>query len=42
MNVKIETSAMQFPEKEYINGIFVAVQYKVFRWELNIQKEFHF
>jgi hypothetical protein len=42
MNVKIETRAMQFPEKEYINGIFVAVQDKVFRRELNIQKEFHF
>jgi hypothetical protein len=25
MNVKIETEAAQFPEKEYINGIFVAV-----------------
>ncbi len=26
MNVKIGTEAAQFPEKEYINGIFVAVQ----------------
>ena len=26
MNVEIETEATQFPEKEYINGIFVAVQ----------------
>jgi hypothetical protein len=26
MNVKIETEAAQFPEKEYINGIFVAVR----------------
>jgi hypothetical protein len=25
MNVEIETEAVQFPEKEYINGIFVAV-----------------
>ncbi len=25
MNVEIETEAAQFPEKEYINGIFVAV-----------------
>ncbi len=25
MNVKIGTEAAQFPEKEYINGIFVAV-----------------
>jgi hypothetical protein len=27
MNVAIRTEAAQFPEKEYINGIFVAVQY---------------
>jgi hypothetical protein len=26
MNVEIENEAAQFPEKEYINGIFVAVQ----------------
>jgi hypothetical protein len=26
MNVEIWTEAAQFPEKEYINGIFVAVQ----------------
>ncbi len=25
MNVEIETKAAQFPEKEYINAIFVAV-----------------
>jgi hypothetical protein len=25
MNVEIRTEAAQFPEKEYINGIFVAV-----------------
>jgi hypothetical protein len=25
MNVEIGTDASQFPEKEYINGIFVAV-----------------
>jgi hypothetical protein len=25
MNVEILTEAAQFPEKEYINGIFVAV-----------------
>jgi hypothetical protein len=25
MNVEIETEAAQFPEKEYIHGIFVAV-----------------
>ncbi len=27
MNVEIEAEAAQFPEKEYINGIAVAVQY---------------
>jgi hypothetical protein len=26
MNVEIGTVASQFPEKDYINGIFVAVQ----------------
>ncbi len=26
MNVKIGTEAAQFPEKEYINGIFLAVR----------------
>jgi hypothetical protein len=26
MNVKIGTDAAPFPEKEYINGIFVAVR----------------
>jgi hypothetical protein len=26
MNMKIGTDAAQFPEREYINGIFVAVQ----------------
>jgi hypothetical protein len=26
MNVEIGTEAAQFPEKEYINGIFVAVR----------------
>jgi hypothetical protein len=25
MNVEIKTEAVQFPEKEYINGIFLAV-----------------
>jgi hypothetical protein len=25
MNVEIKTEAAQFPEKEYINGIFLAV-----------------
>jgi hypothetical protein len=27
MNVEIGTEAAPFPEKEYINGIFVAVRY---------------
>ncbi len=27
MNVEIGTEAAQFPEKEYINGIFLAVKY---------------
>ncbi len=26
MNVEIRTEAAQFPEKEYIDGIFLAVQ----------------
>jgi hypothetical protein len=26
MNVEIRTEAARFPEKEYINGIFVALQ----------------
>jgi hypothetical protein len=30
MNVEIGTEAAQFPEKEYINGIFVAVWVAVF------------
>jgi hypothetical protein len=28
MNAEIRTEAAQFPEKEYINGIFVAVHIK--------------
>jgi hypothetical protein len=28
MNVEIGSEAAQFPEKEYINGIFVAVESK--------------
>ncbi len=28
MNMEMETEAAQFPEKEYINGIFVAVHGK--------------
>ncbi len=30
MNVEIGTEAAQFPEKEYINGIFVAVKCVLF------------
>jgi hypothetical protein len=26
MNVEVGTEAVQFPEKEYLNGIFLAVQ----------------
>jgi hypothetical protein len=34
MNVEIGTEAVQLPEKEYINGIFVAVQKRIllFMW----------
>jgi hypothetical protein len=33
MNVEIGTEAEQFPEKEYINGIFLAVSYITYtRW----------
>jgi hypothetical protein len=32
MNVEIRTEAAQFPEKEYINGIFLAVKNKVGRY----------
>jgi hypothetical protein len=34
MNVEIGTEAAQFPEKEYINGIFVAVQYAACRFSV--------
>jgi hypothetical protein len=30
MNVEIGTEAAQFPEKEYINGIFLAVHVVLF------------
>ncbi len=36
MNVEIGTEAAQFPEKEYINGIFVAVLNKQIIWFLNV------
>jgi hypothetical protein len=35
MNVEIGPEAAQFPEKKYINGIFVAVCLCVFNMNLN-------
>jgi hypothetical protein len=32
MNVEIGTEAVQFPEKEYINVIFLAVGYSARTW----------
>jgi hypothetical protein len=32
MNVEIGTEAAQFPKREYINGIFVAVQKRILRY----------
>jgi hypothetical protein len=32
MNVEIGTEAAQFPEKEHLNGIFVAVQKRILRY----------
>ncbi len=32
MNVEIGTKATQFPQKEYINGIFFAVHIKFLRF----------
>jgi hypothetical protein len=29
MNMELGTKAAQFPEKEYINGIFLAVRWKL-------------
>jgi hypothetical protein len=39
MNVEIGTEAAQFPEKEYANGIFVAVYTK--RFLVERQPRFH-
>ncbi len=36
MNVEIGTEAVQFPEKEDINVIFLAVQYNVLSWTYDI------
>jgi hypothetical protein len=38
MNVEIWTDAAQFPEKEYINGIFVAVGLEYFDNILDLRK----
>jgi hypothetical protein len=37
MNVEIGTEAVQFPEKEHINGIFVAVQKSSSKHLLSVQ-----
>ncbi len=34
MNVETGTEAMQFPEEEYINGIFVAVWHSLCSWKM--------
>jgi hypothetical protein len=39
MNVEIGTEAAQFPEKEYINGIFVAVYQTNSVWGLRIHAD---
>jgi hypothetical protein len=36
MNVEIGTEAALFPEKEYINGIFLAVHPTLFRRAINL------
>ncbi len=38
MNVEIGTEAAQFPEKEYVIGIFVAVQRKLGLARVHIQR----
>jgi hypothetical protein len=35
MSVEIGTEAAQFPEKEYMNGIFVAVDVKICKRDQN-------
>ncbi len=50
MNVEMVTEAVQFPEKEFVNGIFDAVQeyttwnstYKKQATKLNIRKKYKF
>jgi hypothetical protein len=40
MNVEIGTEATQFPEKEYKNGIFIAVcrsSYTLFHFSCNVR-----
>ncbi len=43
MNVKIVTEGAQFPEKEYINGIFVAVLQKLstYHWIQSLHGRVH-
>ncbi len=42
MNVETETKSAQFPEKEYINGIFIAVCVDSFRHLLKPHGMEHF
>ncbi len=39
MNVEIGTEAAQFPKKEYINGIFVAVYLRLSSLEVHEMKK---
>ena len=41
MNVEIWTEVAQFPEKEYINGIFLAVYKYTFIYLIQSKKESH-
>jgi hypothetical protein len=36
MNVEIGTEAVQFPEKEYINGIFLAVRWYLYIYSTSV------
>ncbi len=40
MNVEIGTEAVQFPEKEYLNGIFLAVRWRLFAFFQKFMKIF--
>ncbi len=39
MNVEIGTEAAQFPEKEYINGFFVALQLSLPLYTVKMKRE---